>query len=183
MLIIENEERSIIVLGEHYSQILNNVNGDLKSLSREEHIILLNKRVDMLKTLNEWAEQLGPASRRSRGFFFILERFHLNHRITFEDDLTSPVEMLEEKLVELGSKCVLLTIENNLTERVKSRNPKLWFEKTDEEITDYVNRLVEVQNRFKEAGKESKVETLEINTYKKEWNRFAEEIFVSMDYD
>ncbi|MFD1176620.1 hypothetical protein ACFQ3W_09950 [Paenibacillus puldeungensis] len=47
----ENAERSLIVLGEHYTQILNNVNGDFQSLNRSDHMKLLQERVEMLKKI------------------------------------------------------------------------------------------------------------------------------------
>lgn len=58
----ESSERSIIVLSEHYSQILNNVHGEYKSLNRDEHLNLLKERISMLKKLNDWAKIF-----RSRG--------------------------------------------------------------------------------------------------------------------
>src|SRR5690606_18033471 len=76
----EQAESSVVVLGEHYSQVLQNVRGQLVRLSREQHLELLSDRVDMLKKLNDWANHLGPWRRKSRGLFFILERFHLSHR-------------------------------------------------------------------------------------------------------
>ncbi|MGM1045863.1 MAG: hypothetical protein ACQEXX_06930 [Bacillota bacterium] len=62
----ESAERSLIVLGEHYSQVLNNVNGGFLSLGRSDHIKLLQERAEMLKRLNEWAIGLGPFSRKYR---------------------------------------------------------------------------------------------------------------------
>jgi hypothetical protein len=49
----ESAERNIVILGEHYSQILNNNHGEYVSLTRKEHIKLLRERVEMLKKLNE----------------------------------------------------------------------------------------------------------------------------------
>lgn len=37
----DDAERSIIILSEHYSQVLHKVNGELKWLGREEHLQLL----------------------------------------------------------------------------------------------------------------------------------------------
>jgi len=48
-------ESSAIILGEHYSQVLNNVRGQSVRLSREQHLELLGTRVEMLGQLNEWA--------------------------------------------------------------------------------------------------------------------------------
>ena len=65
----ESAELSIVILGEHYSQILNNVHGEFVRLSRDLHLELLRDRVDMLKKLNDWAINLGPWKRKSRGLF------------------------------------------------------------------------------------------------------------------
>lgn len=56
----ETSELSVVILGEHYSQILNNVHGKFVRLSREQHIELLGNRVDTIKQLNDWATFLGP---------------------------------------------------------------------------------------------------------------------------
>ncbi|WP_339320259.1 hypothetical protein [Paenibacillus sp. FSL R10-2734] len=48
----ESSERSIIVLSEHYSQILNNDHGEFQRLNRDEHLQVLKERVNMLKSLN-----------------------------------------------------------------------------------------------------------------------------------
>ena len=132
----ESSERSIIVLNEHYSQVLNNVQGDFQRLNRDEHLQLLKERVNMLRQLNEWAAYLGSdASRASRGVFFILERFHLNHRVAFPTELSHEIESLENELFNLGAKCVLLTVSSdNVEQRMQSRTPHEWINKTVEEI-------------------------------------------------
>ncbi|MGG4501661.1 hypothetical protein [Paenibacillus polymyxa] len=43
----ESAERSVVILGEHYTQILNNKHGKYLSLSQEEHLILLKERTKM----------------------------------------------------------------------------------------------------------------------------------------
>ncbi|MDQ0721083.1 thymidylate kinase [Paenibacillus sp. W4I10] len=131
----ESSERSVVILGEHYSQILNNKHGEYVSLTREGHIELLKERVEMLKKLNGWAIQLGPASRGSRGLFYVLERFHLNHRAAFVDSDLDEINKIEEQLESLGAKCILLTISPEVVEeRIKSRQPEEWIYKTEEEV-------------------------------------------------
>jgi len=70
----------------------------------------MQDRVGMLTKLNEWAKYLGASSRRSRGIFFILERFHLNHRVAYPDKYVDEIEAIEQELLNLGAKCALLTI-------------------------------------------------------------------------
>lgn len=180
----ESAERSLIVLGEHYSQVLNNVNGNFVSLGKSEHYTLLQERVDMLKKLNEWAIGLGPFSRRSRGLFFILERFHLNHRVAFSSTLSKEIEELEQNLVELRAKCVLLTISNDISkERIMSRDAGIWNEKSREEFNKACKELIDTQELLRDQAKLSKVPTIEINTDTREWDKYAKEIIKYTDLE
>ncbi|AOK89205.1 hypothetical protein [Paenibacillus polymyxa] len=167
----ESAERSVVILGEHYTQILNNKHGKFLSLSQEEHLTLLKERTEMLTKLNEWAVQLGPASRRARGLFYVLERFHLNHRVAFSNSDHIEVMTIEEKLVSLGAECILLTNSPEMAEeRIISRNPSEWINKP-EVVKMSVNELLETQNMLREQAKQSKVPTREINTDDKDWNK------------
>ncbi|MGZ9583733.1 hypothetical protein [Paenibacillus marinisediminis] len=178
----ESAERSLIVLGEHYSQVLNNVNGEFVSLSRSEHLKLLQERVEMLNKLNEWAIGLGPFSRKSRGLFFILERFHLNHRAAFNSSLCHEIEELEQNLVELGAKCALLTISDEIVEeRIMSRNAGRWLGKSREDILKGCKELIDTQMLLREQAKLSKVPTIVINTDSKEWDNYAKRIITFTD--
>lgn len=180
----ESAERSLIVLGEHYSQVLNNVNGDFLSLGRSDHIKLLQERAEMLKRLNEWAIGLGPFSRKSRGLFFVLERFHLNHRVAFSDTLSNEIVELEQNLVVLNAKCALLTISDDIVEeRIMSRDAGLWKGKSKEEIIKACNELVETQKLLRKQVKLSKVPSIEINTDSKEWDKYAKQIIEYTDLE
>jgi hypothetical protein len=76
----ENAERSVVILGEHYSQQLQVIHGKEVSLSVSSHAELLIERISGVEVLNKWATSLGPHRRTSRGLFYLFERFHLNHR-------------------------------------------------------------------------------------------------------
>ncbi|WP_141503131.1 hypothetical protein [Paenibacillus luteus] len=179
----ESAERSVVILGEHYSQILNHNHGKYESLTREEHIKILRERVEMLKKLNEWAVYLGPASRRARGLFYVLERFHLNHRAAFSDSDTSEIIEIEEQLVSLSAKCILLSISPEVVEdRIKSRQPEEWMYKTKEEVQSSMNELLSVQNELRHQAKRSRVPTLEINTDNKDWNSYVRTIMEDKDF-
>lgn len=179
----ETAERSVVILGEHYSQILNNIHGEYINLSREEHITLLRDRVEMLKKLNEWAIQQGPASRRSRGLFFVLERFHLNHRAAFSNSDHKEILEIEEELVALGAKCILLTISPEIVEeRIKSRRPDEWINKTEVEIKESSKELMNAQNEYRLQAEISKIPTIEINTDMKNWNEYARLIMEGNDF-
>ncbi|MDQ6421762.1 hypothetical protein RB620_20250 [Paenibacillus sp. LHD-117] len=170
----ETAERSVVVLGEHYSQVLNNVHGQFISLTPEEHLKLLRDRVDMLKNLDSWAAHLGPASRSSRGLFFVLERFHLNHRAAFPDEKSAEISLIEQDLLAMGARCVLLTISDEVVEeRVKSRQPAEWACKSREEIERSCNQLIHSQLEYRFQAERSIIPTLEINTDAKDWDEYA----------
>lgn len=174
----KTSERSIIVLSEHYSQVLNNVHGQLKCLNRDEHLRVLRDRVNMLKQLNEWATYLGPdASQASRGIFFILERFHLNHRVAFPLDSKYEIEKIESELLLLGAKCALLTVSPEIIEqRMQSRTPHEWKNKTKEEIRKSADEFMLTQTELRKQSSLSLVPTLEINTDNKDWIAYASEL-------
>lgn len=174
----ESSERSIIVLSEHYSQVLHNVKGDFQRLNRNEHLKLLKERVTMLRQLNEWAAYLGSdASRASRGVFFILERFHLNHRVAFPTDFSHEIESLENELFNLGAKCVLLTVSSdNVEQRMQSRTPHEWENKSLEEIRNSVDHFIQTQTELRKQSSLSILPTIEINTDKKEWLTYANQV-------
>jgi thymidylate kinase len=174
----ESSERSIIVLSEHYSQLLNNVHGEFKCLSRDEHLHVLKERVDMLKQLNGWATYLGPdASRGSRGIFFILERFHLNHRAAFPSDSLYEIENIEKELLLLGAKCVLLTVSpENIEQRMQNRTPHEWKNKTKNEIKKSADEFLHTQSELRKQSSLSILPTIEVNTDNKDWAAYAKEI-------
>jgi GTPase SAR1 family protein len=169
----KDSERNIIILGEHYSQILNLVNGKLESLDAEEHLKVLDKRVDMLRDLNSYAVDMGQAPRRSRGIFFILERFHLCHRANFHRSDDDYLNSIEAKLLKLNAKCVLLQINKDLEERVKSRSLEEWANKTDHDVKNYVTKMKDIQNKYVASSKISKIPTRIINTDEKKWDQYA----------
>lgn len=145
----ELAERSVIVLSEHYSQVLHNIRGSFVRSSHEEHLQLLKDRVVMLRDLNKWANKLGHASRRARGLFFILERFHLNHRVSYSDKALYEIEAIENEMLSFGAKCALLTISPEIVEqRIQSRTPYEWVNKSSEEIKASVNELITTQSEL-----------------------------------
>lgn len=178
----ESSERSVIVLGEHYSQVLHNIDGTLIKSTYEEHLELLKDKVVILRQLNEWATKLGKASRRARGIFFILERFHLNHRFAYPDKSLYEIEELEQELVNYGAKCALLTISPEIAERrIQSRTPEEWLNKKTEEISAAVNELLTTQSALRTVSRQSAIPTIEINTDGKYWGNYAEDLISKLD--
>lgn len=179
----KNSERNIIILGEHYTQILNLVNGRLAKLSSKEHLEVLRDRVDMINNLNQYAIEMGPAPRRSRGIFFILERFHLNHRANFEVKENDLLSKVEDDLIKLNARCILLNAQEGLEDRVKSRSVEEWLGKSDEDVKKYVENMKEIQDRYIQYSQVSRIPTTLINTDEKKWDKYAEEILRSINID
>lgn len=172
-------ERSIIVLSEHYSQVLHKVNDQLQRLSREEHLQLLKERVVMLEKLNNWAIEIGQSTKRQKGLFFILERFHLNYRVAFADNISDEIKQLEAELFEMGARCTLLTVTSkNLEQRISSRNPNEWVGKTEEEMKKACDLLLEKQQEYRRQAENSIIPTIEINTDNKDWESYAKQIYL-----
>ena len=174
----DDAERSIIILSEHYSQVLHKVNGELKWLGREEHLQLLKDRVMMLKKLNVWSREIGQSSERSKCLFFIVERFHLNHRVAFSHYFLDEIQQLEVELFEMGARCALLTVSpENIEQRISSRNPNEWVGKTEEELKMACNLLFEQQQEYRSQAENSIIPTIEINTDNKDWESYAKQIY------
>ncbi|THE13012.1 hypothetical protein E1I69_09060 [Bacillus timonensis] len=173
----DSAERSVIVLSEHYSQILHRVNGELRKLYRNEHLQLLTDRVKMLRKLRDWEKELGQ-TQRSKGIFFILERFHLNHRVAYPNCLMDEIEEIEDELYRMGAKCALLTISpENAVKRIISRNPEVWNKKSEEDIRLAYELLLKQQQEYRVQADHSIIPTIEINTDRKEWELYAKQIY------
>ena len=171
----EDSERSVFILGEHYSQQLQNIQGEIVSLSRDEHLNLLNDRAEGIEKLNDWATHLGPASRRSRGLFFVLERFHLNHRFAY--GVSPEIEGIEKRLSAIGGCCFLLTIsEKSIRERLLYRN-----EIHLNEIEQACDEWLADQERLMNVSRQSNIPTTVINTDNQEWELYASQIIQKLD--
>ena len=132
----------------------------------------------MLKKLNNWAREIGQSSQRSKGLFFILERFHLNHRVAFSHSISHEIKQLEAELFGMGARCTLLTISpNNIEQRISSRNPNEWVGKTEKEMKMACDLLLEQQQEYRSQAENSIIPTIEINTDNKDWESYAKQIY------
>ncbi|UOQ48762.1 hypothetical protein MUN88_00960 [Gracilibacillus caseinilyticus] len=173
----DDAERSVVILSEHYSQVLHRVNGEITALNRREHLSLLQDRTLMLTKLNEWARELGQVQ-RSKGIFFILERFHLNHRVAFSDSEVNEMKQIEAQLLAMGAKCVLLTISPDYIEnRLRSRHPEEWIGKSEAEIKMACDLFSKQQEEFRQQATDSVIPTIEINTDTGDWDSCARQIY------
>lgn len=170
-------ERSIIVLGEHYTQILNSVNGRFVRMSRDEHSRLLLERLKMLEQLNNWACSLGDFRRRSRGLFAVFERFYLNHLAAFDDYDTSEMQEAEALCSAVGMKAVLLVIsDDNLENRMKMRDQQMNVSRLPEFYHEKITESKKEQDSYLRVAKLTKIPTLILNTDSMEWDVYANKI-------
>jgi len=178
----EQAERSVLALGEHYSQVLNRVHGALQRLTREEHLHLLQERLTLLEHLNDWACWLGDGKRRSRGLFFLLERFHLNHRCAFPDAPDDEITAIEQRLCNLGATTVLLTISPDIVEeRMQRRSPHRWQNHTKNTLAKEAETYIHGQARMIASAQQSHVPTTEVNTDDRNWEEYARTILLNMN--
>lgn len=175
----ENDaERNVIYLAEHYSQTLNWVNGKLQNLNQEENLSVLSDRISMLEQLNNYANSMGEHSRRSRGLFFVFERFHLNYVFSHNDMDSAEYVKLEQRLLSLNAKVVLCTISpRNVEPRLIHRATYSNEVVTQEAITKYI----ENQQRFVDIANKSNVPTMMINTDDLNWDGYARMILNRID--
>lgn len=78
-------ERNIVMLGEHYTQVLNSIGGEFqvsRPAGAHGHALWA---VGMIEQLYEWAYCLGEYRRASRGLYTVFERGLVNHVGFFQD--------------------------------------------------------------------------------------------------
>lgn len=173
-----DSERNIIFLSEHYSKTLNWVNGEFKNLSREENLKVLADRIAMLEQLNAYANAMGVHSRRSRGLFFVFERFHLNYAFSHNDMESEEYVQIENRLRSINARPVLLTISPSQVEtRLRHRAQYSGEEVTGESIEKYIRQ----QERFREIAGKSSLATRVINTDSMDWDAIAKDLLKCME--
>ena len=161
----EESERSVVILGEHYSQALQTIDHELVMLTQQEHQNLLTDRVRGIEELNDWAIRLGGSpSRRSRGLFFVFERFHINHRYAYDYD-EAFMEGLESRLAELGASCVLLMVSPEfIVERLAFRVRASGRVADAKEVQEEADRWMSEQDIMIREAAKSSVPTTLLNT-------------------
>lgn len=168
-----DSERSLLALGEHYSQVLNMVNGKPVRLEQSAHYDLLSQHLSTLEQLNAWACSLGEAHRQSRGIFALLERFYLNHVTAFQ----STSQSIETRCVNLRLKCVLLTISNeNIVNRICLRDQQMNIQRPSVEVELQASEFLHNQELFLAAVERISIPALIINTDSMDWYSYANDI-------
>ena len=169
-------ERSVAVLGEHYSQALQNFHGEHRWLSQDNHQLILTERIEALESLERWSSAMGPASRQARGVFFVLERFHLNHRLTYEEDVDW-VEETETRLEKLYAVCFLLTVsEPHVADRLTFRLRTAGKPHGAQAVELATRQFLEQQQRLLRAADRASVPTVVLCTDDQNWTRCADVI-------
>lgn len=159
-------ERSIIAFSENYSQILYKKDNGTFTLSKNDHRNLLNSQLDKINKLGEWGDFLGKSTIASRGIFILLERFHINHQVSFPN---SNINKIEDNIIKCNLKTILLTISpDKVYERLLFRF-KGDREKVNREIKTYQSQ----QLKYISLVKQSKIESKIINTDNMDWDSIA----------
>jgi hypothetical protein len=176
-----NDEKTIIAISEHYSQVLHSYKGILRAMDKDEHIRLLDSHVNYLEQQYNWMESLGH-KKPSNGVFFLLERFHLNHRAAF---INSPeIEFLEKRLSRLNAHCVLLTLSQKAVEPrfIESRSEawKSYVMKNHSTVMDACQKFLKDQENLRICAKQSHIPTQEINTDEADWDSYAKQILAEL---
>ncbi|WNQ14111.1 hypothetical protein MJA45_14155 [Paenibacillus aurantius] len=174
---LPNAERTTVAISEHYSQVLHSHHGSLRKMAREDHLQFLGRHVDYLEQQAEWIHSLGN-TKVSNGTFFLLERFHLNHRAAFQDD--REIEKLEKRLTRLNALCVLLTLSEDIVESryLDSRGEhwKAYVMQNHRTAAEACQTFLKEQERLRQGAKLSPIPTLEINTDGADWEGYANRI-------
>lgn len=172
-----NLERNIIMLGEHYTQVLNSINGQFIHHDQDEHTKVLLERIEMLEKLHGWASYLGDFNKRSRGLYTVFERCFLNH-IAYYNDYDNPeIINIEKRFDELGIEVILLIIsDSNIEKRIISREPIMGDKSNITQLKKRVEQSKESQDKLLKFIKKISLPSRIINTDDMEWKQYAEGI-------
>ncbi len=179
----KDAERNTIFLGEYYSQSLNFVHGELRLLPEEENLRILRERLSMLEDLSGYADSMGDHSRRSRGLFFVFERFHLNCAYARPGKnenclLTADYRELENRLISLNAHLVLCTISFENVEKRLSHRARYTGEKITEAV---VENYLQNQKRMIRLAKSSRLPCTILDTSGMKWDSYAGELFSRLE--
>ncbi|NOU91958.1 hypothetical protein GC093_01730 [Paenibacillus sp. LMG 31456] len=146
-------------------------------MDKDEHIQLLNRHVDYLEQQCNWMDSLGH-TKPSTSVFYLLERFHLNHRAAFIN--SAAIEILEKRLSRLNAHCILLTLTEDVVKPrfIESRSEtwKSYVMESHSTVSEACQKFLEDQEKLRMCAKQSLVPTLEINTDEADWDSYAEQI-------
>jgi hypothetical protein len=180
-----DNERSLFALTETYTQVLNESNGQLVRLNCTEHLALLERQVALIEAINDHVKPMGERTRRSSGLLFLLERVHLNHRASFARDKdfdAAGIDRLEDRLLALGAKCVLLTVSDGVIEDRALVRRNVQFDLVATKDARIAEIMAE-QHWVREQVRYSSIPTLEINTDSMSWTEVAAQAMAFLEGD
>ncbi|WP_106765937.1 hypothetical protein [Paenibacillus faecalis] len=101
----------------------------------------------------------------------------MNHRAAFPSAPSYEIESIENEMLLLGAKCVLLTVSSeNVEQRMQSRNPHEWRSKSENEVRKSAEEFIQTQSELRKQSNLSILPTIEINTDQKDWIAYANQI-------
>ena len=170
-------ERNIVMLGEHYTQVLNSIGGEFRYHDRQEHTDMLFGRVGMIEQLYEWACCLGEYRRASRGLYTVFERGLVNHVGFFQDYADPDILELIERLANLGIDAILLVVPDHLIEE------RLWLREKQMNRTEPDAHRAELAEKYKKqqddmlfAVKKMRLPSRIICSGSMDWDAYAKTI-------
>ena len=170
-------ERNIVMLGEHYTQVLNSINGELKNHDQREHLEMLFCRVRMVEQLYEWACSLGDFRRTSRGLFTVFERGLVNHVAHYQDFCSPEIIELGERFAKLEIEAILLVVSDELMERrIKLREEEMKVPNTESHRRELTEQFKKQQDNLLTAIKKVNMPSRIICTDSMDWDGYAKAI-------
>jgi hypothetical protein len=170
-------ERNIIMLGEHYTQVLNSINREHKNHEHIEHIEMLYKRVEMIEQLHEWACYLGDFSRTSRGLYTVFERGLINHIACFEDSGDFKIKELVEQFACLGIEAIILFMSDEFLEkRIRLRHEQMKITYDDAYYKEQSEKAKKDQDNIFSAVHNAGLPFRMICTDSMNWDEYAQKI-------
>ena len=134
----------------------------------------------MLELLNNYANSMGIHSRRSRGLFYLFERFHLNYAFSFSEEIDEMYKEIELRLKNLNVCTILCVIsDSEIEKRLKHRATYTNECITEKTIIDYKKN----QELFIKVANNSNLPIKILNTDSMDWDRYAKIILEQCNYN
>jgi len=167
-------ERNVIMLGEHYTQVLNSIQGEYKNHEHAQHTEMLFRRVEMIEQLHGWACSLGDFRRTSRGLFTVFERGLINHTSHYEDYDSPQTRELARRFAQLGIEAILLIISDELFEkRIRQRDGQMNASHGDAYYREQAEKAKKHQDHMLRAAQKTDMPCRIICTDAMDWDEYA----------
>lgn len=162
--------KSKLILSEHHTQRILELEEQQGILTPQHHIELLDQLVAFMEQLNHRTTHRGWHSDhlQEQDLFFLFERFHLTHVFRFPSMNWSQVVAIDHRLKSLGTFLCLLTVNaETLEKRLFSRRNKCWLNYLKQygaSPSEIVDTLLNRQKVAQELTALSSLPTLVIDT-------------------